>query len=136
MFANPACASFRFYAELNDHLPPVEQYRTVERDLLVRASVKDMIESFSIPSNMGLVGPPPKLAPYRAPCSRPDLDETIRGFAARLKRQFAAEISQAPRAFKKAAVNYLKRHLPTAHPAERHEAASRLRAARPRRETG
>ena len=46
---NPAHAFFRFYAELNDHLPPRQQYRTVERDFLVPASVKDMIEGFGVP---------------------------------------------------------------------------------------
>ena len=42
-------AFFRFYAELNDHLPPGQQYRTVERDFFVPASVKDMIEHFGVP---------------------------------------------------------------------------------------
>ena len=45
----PARASFRFYAELNDHLMRDQQYRTVERDFIVPASVKDMIESFGVP---------------------------------------------------------------------------------------
>jgi uncharacterized protein with PIN domain len=45
----PARASFRFYAELNDHLPPELQYRAVEREFFVPASVKDTIESFGIP---------------------------------------------------------------------------------------
>jgi hypothetical protein len=49
MALDPAHASFRFYAELNDHLPPGQRYRTVERDFLVPASVKDMIESFVVP---------------------------------------------------------------------------------------
>jgi hypothetical protein len=49
MALDPARASFRFYAELNDHLPPGQQYRTVERDFVVPASVKDMIESFGVP---------------------------------------------------------------------------------------
>jgi uncharacterized protein len=47
----PARASFRFYAELNDHLPPGQRYRTVERDFFLPASVKDMIESFGVPHN-------------------------------------------------------------------------------------
>jgi len=45
----PARASFRFYAELNDHLPPGERYRTVEREFFVPASVKDMIEGIGVP---------------------------------------------------------------------------------------
>jgi len=31
------------------HLPPGQQYRTVEGDFLVSASVKDMIEHFGVP---------------------------------------------------------------------------------------
>jgi uncharacterized protein with PIN domain len=42
-------AWFRFYAELNDHLPPERRYATVERELYVPASVKDMIESSGVP---------------------------------------------------------------------------------------
>lgn len=42
-------ALFRFYAELNDHLPPEEQYRTLEKQFYVPSTVKDMIESFGIP---------------------------------------------------------------------------------------
>ena len=49
MALDPARASFRFYAELNDHLPPGQRYRTMERHLSVPASVKDMIESFGVP---------------------------------------------------------------------------------------
>jgi uncharacterized protein len=45
----PACARFRFYAELNDHLPLCDQYRVVEKRFFVPASVKDMIESFGVP---------------------------------------------------------------------------------------
>jgi uncharacterized protein len=45
----PACARFRFYAELNDHLPPGDQYRTVEKQFFLPASVKDMIESMGVP---------------------------------------------------------------------------------------
>ena len=45
----PARASFRFYAELNDHLAPGEQYRVLEREFYVSSSVKDMIEGFGIP---------------------------------------------------------------------------------------
>lgn len=42
-------ASFRFYAELNDHLAPGQQYRTIEKGFVVPASVKDMIESWGVP---------------------------------------------------------------------------------------
>jgi uncharacterized protein with PIN domain len=49
MAPGPACACFRFYAELNDHLPPGQQYRTVERHFFVPASVKDMIEGIGVP---------------------------------------------------------------------------------------
>jgi len=45
----PACARFRFYAELNDHLPPGDQYRTIEKQFFLPASVKDMIESLGVP---------------------------------------------------------------------------------------
>jgi uncharacterized protein with PIN domain len=45
----PARACFRFYAELNDHLPPGERYRTLEKEFFVPASVKDMIESIGVP---------------------------------------------------------------------------------------
>jgi len=44
-----ACACFRFYAELNDHLPADQQYGMVEKQFFVPASVKDMIESLGIP---------------------------------------------------------------------------------------
>ena len=42
-------AEFRFYAELNDHLPPEQRYRTVVKEFLVPASVKDLIESLDVP---------------------------------------------------------------------------------------
>ncbi|MGA9062722.1 MAG: Mut7-C RNAse domain-containing protein [Terracidiphilus sp.] len=45
----PACACFRFYAELNDHLPPCQRYKTVEKRFFVPPSVKDMIEGIGIP---------------------------------------------------------------------------------------
>jgi hypothetical protein len=45
----PARAWFRFYAELNDHLPADRQYQTIEKPFFVPASVKDMIESFGVP---------------------------------------------------------------------------------------
>jgi uncharacterized protein with PIN domain len=45
----PARAWFRFYAELNDHLPEERHYQTLEKSFFVPASVKDMIESFGVP---------------------------------------------------------------------------------------
>jgi len=42
-------ARFRFYAELNDHLSPEQQFRNLERRFFVPATVKDMIEGFGIP---------------------------------------------------------------------------------------
>ena len=45
----PARAYFRFYAELNDHLPAGQRYATVEREFFVPASVKDMIEGIGVP---------------------------------------------------------------------------------------
>jgi uncharacterized protein len=45
----PATAHFRFYAELNDHLPQHKQYRSIEKQFFVPASVKDMIESSGVP---------------------------------------------------------------------------------------
>jgi uncharacterized protein len=45
----PARAYFRFYAELNDHLPPDEQQKPVEKSFYVPSAVKDMIESFGVP---------------------------------------------------------------------------------------
>jgi len=49
MTSGPARASFRFYAELNDHLPSRTQWRLVEKQFIVPASVKDMIESLGVP---------------------------------------------------------------------------------------
>ncbi|MFL6351728.1 MAG: Mut7-C RNAse domain-containing protein [Bryobacteraceae bacterium] len=49
MELKPAHAYFRFYAELNDHLPPDRQYKAQERLFFVPSTVKDMIESFGIP---------------------------------------------------------------------------------------
>lgn len=46
---SPARACFRFYAELNDHLPPADQHQTLEKSFYVPSTVKDMIESFGIP---------------------------------------------------------------------------------------
>lgn len=45
----PARATFRFYAELNDHLPPGQQHETLEKCFYVPSTVKDMIESFGVP---------------------------------------------------------------------------------------
>jgi uncharacterized protein with PIN domain len=45
----PSCARFRFYAELNDHLPTRLQYGMVEKQFIIPASVKDMIESLCVP---------------------------------------------------------------------------------------
>jgi uncharacterized protein with PIN domain len=49
MVPSPASASFRFYAELNDHLPPVQRYRSLDIRFFVSATVKDVIESFGVP---------------------------------------------------------------------------------------
>ena len=49
MASEMAGATFRFYAELNDHLPPKLRYRSVEKRLLLPTSVKDIIESFGVP---------------------------------------------------------------------------------------
>ncbi len=43
---------------------------------------------------------------------RPNLDRTMRQFAARLKRKFAGEIQQNPTTFKRRAVHSLKLNLP------------------------
>ena len=45
----PARAEFRFYAELNDHLAPDQQYQTLERRFYAPGTVKDQIESFGVP---------------------------------------------------------------------------------------
>ena len=42
-------ARFRFYAELNDFLPPENRQRPLERRFDVSGSVKDFIESFGVP---------------------------------------------------------------------------------------
>jgi uncharacterized protein len=42
-------ASFRFYAELNDHLDQEQRYRTLYKTFYTPGSVKDMIESFGVP---------------------------------------------------------------------------------------
>jgi hypothetical protein len=45
----PSRACFRFYAELNDHLPQEQQYKTLEKAFFTSSTVKDMIESFGVP---------------------------------------------------------------------------------------
>jgi uncharacterized protein with PIN domain len=45
----PAHAYFRFYAELNDHLPADQQYEAQKKLFFVPSTVKDMIESFGVP---------------------------------------------------------------------------------------
>lgn len=45
----PSRACFRFYAELNDHLPLGQQFGLVEKQFFVPASVKDMIEAIGVP---------------------------------------------------------------------------------------
>ena len=49
MVNEPSRASFRFYAELNDHLPLPQQYKTLEKTFFTSSTVKDMIESFGVP---------------------------------------------------------------------------------------
>ena len=42
-------ATLRFYAELNDFLPPEDRHRPVERPFHVRPSIKDLIEAVGVP---------------------------------------------------------------------------------------
>jgi uncharacterized protein with PIN domain len=49
LIVKPQRASFRFYAELNDHLPPDQQYKSLEKSFFVSGTVKDMVESFGVP---------------------------------------------------------------------------------------
>lgn len=42
-------ASFRFYAELNDFLPPVKRHVAFEHTVGPRTAVKDVIESLGVP---------------------------------------------------------------------------------------
>ncbi len=44
-----ARADFRFYAELNDFLPPGRRARAFSHDFIDAATVKDMVESFGVP---------------------------------------------------------------------------------------
>lgn len=46
---SPARAYFRFYAELNDHLPSDRRHKTLEKPFFAPGTVKDMIESFGVP---------------------------------------------------------------------------------------
>ena len=48
MTARPSTC-IRFYAELNDHLPADQQYRTIEKTLITPTSAKDFLESFGVP---------------------------------------------------------------------------------------
>lgn len=48
MEKEPCRASFRFYAELNDHLPPERQY-TLDKPFFTPSTVKDMVEGFGVP---------------------------------------------------------------------------------------
>jgi len=41
--------AIRFYAELNDHLPPDRRFQTLEKPFFVPPTVKDVIESFGVP---------------------------------------------------------------------------------------
>jgi len=45
----PSTATIRFYAELNDFLPPEKQKRNIEVSFLVSPSIKDAIEALGIP---------------------------------------------------------------------------------------
>ena len=45
----PSRACLRFYAELNDHLPPDQQFKTLEKSFFVPGTAKDAIESFGVP---------------------------------------------------------------------------------------
>lgn len=49
MVHTAASASFRFYGQLNDHLPIPQRQTTVAKSFVVPAPVKDMIESLGVP---------------------------------------------------------------------------------------
>jgi len=49
MSSSPARAYFRFYAELNDHLPAGWRFCTIEKEFFTPAAVKDVIEGFGVP---------------------------------------------------------------------------------------
>ncbi len=42
-------ATLRFYAELNDFLPPGDRHQPVERPFIARTSIKDLIEAAGVP---------------------------------------------------------------------------------------
>ena len=42
-------ATFRFYAQLNDFLPPEKKFRSIARRFAVSGSVKDMMEAIGVP---------------------------------------------------------------------------------------
>ena len=42
-------ATLRFYAELNDFLPPADRHKPVQRPFTVRQSIKDLIEATGVP---------------------------------------------------------------------------------------
>jgi uncharacterized protein with PIN domain len=46
---DPPAISVRFYAELNDHLPAQQRYRTLEKSVWTATTAKDLIESFGVP---------------------------------------------------------------------------------------
>jgi uncharacterized protein len=46
---HPKRAHFRFYEELNDFLPAIQRYSTIEKPFELSATVKDMIESLGVP---------------------------------------------------------------------------------------
>ena len=47
--SNQNSVTFRFYAELNDFLPPAKQQRPFTHNFIFGGSVKDMIESLGVP---------------------------------------------------------------------------------------
>jgi len=49
MAPSPNRACFRFYAELNDHLPRHQRFQSVEKAFYVPGPVKYLIESFGVP---------------------------------------------------------------------------------------
>jgi uncharacterized protein len=46
---NPACASFRFYEELNDFLPPSQRKQAIQYRCARAATVKNAIEALGVP---------------------------------------------------------------------------------------
>ncbi|MBV8550297.1 MAG: Mut7-C ubiquitin/RNAse domain-containing protein [Acidobacteriaceae bacterium] len=47
--SSPYSAHLRFFAELNDHLPPGQKFQTLEKRFYTPGTVKDIIESFGVP---------------------------------------------------------------------------------------